>query len=165
MTDPAFPAAPFAHGERISLDPTPLAVVRHEGIRLDALPAFFDADYRAVALLFGTGALIPAGPALALYTGDVSDTFDIEIGFPVVEALGEPEVVAGLTVIGSRLPSGPAVASTLFGAYEELPLAWQALVRAAAPATAAKTWVEVYVSDPTEPPERLRTDLLMPIEA
>lgn len=59
MTDPAFPAEPFTHAERITLAASPLAVVRHEGVRVSDVPALFDTDYGAIALLFGAGELVP----------------------------------------------------------------------------------------------------------
>ncbi|MCT9001627.1 GyrI-like domain-containing protein [Microbacterium memoriense] len=161
MTDPAFPAEPFTHGERITLAASPLAVVRHEAVRVSDLQALFDTNYGAIALLFGTGELVPAGPAVAVYDGDPADVFDLEIGFPVVEAPIDAIDVAGVSVVGSHLPPGPAVASTLFGPYSDLPSAWAALARSG-PAPAG-VWIESYVSDPSEAPEQLRTDLIMPV--
>ncbi|MCT9820123.1 GyrI-like domain-containing protein [Microbacterium sp. W1N] len=162
MSRAAFPDAPFASPARIQLDPLPLAVVRHEGIRIDALRDAFDQGYSAIAGLFGDGTLVPTGPALAIYYGDPMDTFDLELGFPVAAAPTEPVVVGAVAVIGSALPSGPAIATTHTGAYDGLGQAWAELVHAVQE-TPTGVWIESYVSDPTDDPAELRTDLILPV--
>lgn len=161
MTD-LLPAEPYAHGARVELDAVPLAVVRHEGVRLDDLRELFDTTYPAIGALFGTGTLVPAGPALAVYHGDVQQAFDIEIGFPVIDPLTSPVRAGELEVVGVTLPAGPAVAATHLGPYDGLGEAWGRLVDT--PGVSPRgTWIEVYVTEPGPDPSTLRTDLLMPV--
>lgn len=161
MTDLA-PAEPYDRGARVELDAVPLAVVRHDGVRLDQLRDLFDAAYPAVAGQFADGTIVPAGPALAIYHGDVRETFDIEIGFPVVEPPSSPVPVGELEVVGSTLPAGPAVAATHIGPYDGLGEAWAQL--ADLPEVNPRgSWVEVYVTEPGPDASTLRTDLLLPV--
>lgn len=164
MTDAAFPAEPFTAPTRIDVDATPLAVVRHEGVRIDALVALFDAGYAAIGSMFATGTLVPVGPAVAVYYGDPMDTFDLELGFPVASAPAEPVAVDEVTVQASALPMGPAYASTYTGSYDGLGGAWQSLVHAV-DVEPVGIWIESYVGNPVDtPPEQLRTDLIMPVQ-
>ncbi|MGO4487477.1 GyrI-like domain-containing protein [Microbacterium sp. 2RAF4] len=162
----AFRDAPFGPADRLDLEPVPLAVIRHEGIRLSDLSEAFDAGYSAIALTFAGDVLVPTGPALAVYHGNPMGVFDLELGFPVQSAPANPiPTASGRVIVASTLPSGPAVATTLFGSYEELGGAWAALVeRASAQGLRpGGIWIEVYVSDPSAPAAELRTDLIMPI--
>lgn len=161
----AFPDAPFGPADRLDLDAVPLAVIRHNGIRLADIQEAFDAGYSAIALTFAGDVLIPTGPALAIYHGDPMDVFDLELGFPVQSPPEDPIPTAtGSVISASALPTGPAVATTMFGSYEELGGAWGGLVaRAGAEGLRpGGVWIEVYVSDPSTPPAELRTDLIMP---
>ncbi|MGF9763695.1 GyrI-like domain-containing protein [Microvirga sp. 0TCS3.31] len=161
MTDLA-PPQPYERGFRVELDPVPLAVVRRDGVRLDDVRDLFDEGYAALGRLLGDGTLVPVGPALAIYRGDVQARFDLELGYPVTEALTSPLDEGGLEVVGTTLPAGPALAATHLGAYDDLGDAWAGL--ADTPGVRhADTWIEVYVTDPTSDPDHLRTDLLMPI--
>ncbi|WAA64721.1 GyrI-like domain-containing protein [Microbacterium oxydans] len=162
----AFPDAPFGPVDRLDLEAVPLAVIRHQGIRLADIQDAFDAGYAAIALHFAGGALVPTGPALAVYHGDPMDVFDLELGFPVQSPPENPIPTAtGTVIVASALPAGPAVATTLFGSYEELGSGWGGLVeRAGAEGLRpGGVWIEVYVSDPSTTPAELRTDLLMPL--
>lgn len=161
MTD-LTPAEPYQHGTRVTLDPVPLAVVRHEGVSLDDLRDLFDAAYPAIGGLLGSGALVPAGPALAVYHGDPQESFDIEIGFPVVEPPDSPITVGDLQVVAAALPAGPALVATHLGSYDGLGEAWDRLIQTAN-STPTGDWIEVYVSDPSDSAADLRTDLLMPV--
>ncbi|MFF7292836.1 GyrI-like domain-containing protein [Microbacterium sp. NPDC008134] len=162
----AFPDGPFGATERLTLDPVPLAVIRHDGIRLAALRDAFDTGYGAIAAFFHDGALVPTGPALAIYHGDPMGVFDLELGFPVsaapVEPLGGP---SGVSVRGSTLPTGDATATTYVGVYDGLGSAWMGLAeRSSAEGLHHRgIWIEVYVSDPSEGPDDLRTDLILPV--
>lgn len=162
----AFPDAPFGAADHLGLDAVPLAVIRHNGIRLADIQEAFDAGYSAIARTFADGVLIPTGPALAVYHGDPMDVFDLEVGFPVHSPPEQPIPTAnGHAIVASTLPAGPAVATTLFGSYEELGAGWAGLVeRAGAEGVRPSgVWIEVYVSDPSTAPADLRTDLLMPV--
>lgn len=161
MTD-LMPADPYDRGTRVELEAAPLAVVRHENVRLDDLRDLFDTAYPAIGGLFGSGAIVPSGPALAVYHGNVQEAFDIEIGFPVVDPLTSPITAGDLEVVGATLPAGPAVAATHIGPYDGLGEAWGRLVDTPG-ANPRGSWIEVYVTEPGPDASTLRTDLLMPI--
>jgi len=164
MTDPAFPTAAFDGIESITLTPTPLAVVRRADVTLDDLRGLFDRAFGAIGSLIAQGAMIPTGPALAVYYGDPMGAFDLELGFPVGDAPATPLSGGGLEVIASTLPAGPAVATTYLGAYDGLSDAWADLVRRSRERP-AQVWLEVYVSDPGGDPHAQRTDLIMPLDS
>jgi DNA gyrase inhibitor GyrI len=161
----AFPQQPFGPADRLELDGLPLAVVRHEGISIADLREAFDRGYRAIGALFADGSLSHAGPALAVYHGDPMQTFDLELGFPVASGPAAPIESDGITVTASALPAGAARATSVFGSYDGLGEAWMGLAdRAAADGDKPRgVWIEVYVSDPDEAPENLRTDLILPL--
>lgn len=162
----AFPDSPFGAMERLTLDPAPLAVIRHEGIRIADLRDAFDTGYGAIAAYFHDGTLVPAGPAVAIYYGDPMGVFDLELGFPVATAPTDPLITAsGASVQASTLPSGDAAATTHIGSYDGLGRAWMGLAERAGAKDLHHRgiWIEVYVSDPTEDPEELRTDLILPV--
>ncbi|NJI59054.1 GyrI-like domain-containing protein [Microbacterium oxydans] len=162
----AFPDAPFGPADRLDLDATPVAVIRHNGIRIADLQDAFDAGYSAIALTFAGDVLTPTGPALAIYHGDPMGVFDLELGFPVDSPPQNPiPTASGSVIVGSALPSGAAVATTVLGSYDELGAGWAGLVeRAGAQGLRpGGVWIEVYVSDPSTTPADLRTDLIMPL--
>jgi effector-binding domain-containing protein len=161
----AFPEAPFGLADRLDLDAAPLAVIRHNGIRLADLQAAFDAGYSSIALTFSGDVLVPTGPALAIYHGDPMAVFDLELGFPVQTPPENPiPTASGSVIVASALPAGSAVATTVYGPYDGLGAGWAGLVeRAGAEGIQPRgIWIEVYVSDPSTAPAELRTDLIMP---
>jgi len=162
----AFPEAPFGSADRIEIGAAPLAVVRHAGVTIDDLREAFDRGYAALGGLFTAGTLTPAGPALAVYDGDPMDRFDLELGFPVVEAPSTSLTAAdGTVIVASTLPAGPATATTALGPYDGLGDAWRRLVDRTVAAGLAPRGIsiEIYVSDPLSDPGPLRTDLLLPV--
>ncbi|UJP10811.1 GyrI-like domain-containing protein [Microbacterium sp. KUDC0406] len=162
----AFPEAPFGATDRLDLEPVPLAVIRHEGLRIGDLRDAFDRGYRAIAAQFADGTLTPAGPALAIYHGNPMEVFDLELGFPVANAPAQPIAAGdGPPITAAALPAGPATATTVFGSYEGLGAGWTGLVeRSLAEGLQPRgISIEVYVSDPTVAPEQLRTDLILPV--
>ncbi|MBO9627193.1 MAG: GyrI-like domain-containing protein [Microbacterium sp.] len=162
----AFPETPYGPTDRVELDTVPLAVIRHDGLTIADLRDVFDRGYSAIGAAFASGALTPAGPAIAAYYGNPMEIFSLELGFPVAEAPAEPITTAdGLVITASALPAGPATATTALGSYEGLGAAWMGLVERtlAAGLTPRGISIEVYVSDPGTAPESLRTDLLLPL--
>ncbi|MGW8483492.1 GyrI-like domain-containing protein [Microbacterium sp. NPDC055903] len=161
----AFAEKPYGPADRIDLHAEPLAVVRHERIRIADLSQVFDEGYTALGRCFASGALVPNGPAVAVYYGNPMDVFDLELGFAVVAAPSSPIEMDGVRINASALPVGPAVATTAIGAYDALGAAWSALVAKALGAGLSPRGIsiEVYVSEPTDPPETLRTDLILPV--
>ena len=160
----AFPAEPFDGVQQITVDPAPLAVVRHLGLQLNDLARVFDPAYAALARALADGALVPTGPALAVYHGDAMDTFDLEIGFPVDAAPDAPLTVDGIEISASALPGGSALATSHVGGFDGLGGAWAGLYGEVASRGLERSgdWIEIYVSDPRATAETdLRTDLVL----
>lgn len=160
-----FSAEPYADVTWLELDETHLAVVRHDGVTIADLPALFDAGFGALGSAIASGALSPVGPAVAIYHGDPSQTFDLEIGFPLGQPLPEALTVGETELAGSRVLAGPAAALSYWGAYDGLSTAWEKLmsaVHAAGATIRANSLVEIYVTEPTPDadPATLRTDVI-----
>lgn len=128
------------------------AVMRHQGVRLADLVDLFDTGY---ARIIAAG-VTPTGPAFALYRGDPTASFDLELGFPA------DRVPADDTVEESSIPGGPSFVLTHVGGYDGLGPAWERVLGAVADAgRTLDTMLEVYVSQPGPDvdPATLRTDL------
>lgn len=146
----------------VVLEPEPAVVTRQRDVTIPQLPALFDVGYRALA---ASGAAL-TGPAYALYRGDPSEVFDLEIGFPVSEPLPAP-LPGEPTVMPSTLPAGPALAITHRGSYDTLPASWERLAtEAAARGMTPVGWLEVYVTAPIPgaDPATLRSDLFLLVD-
>ncbi len=151
---------PLTEPTRITRDPVPTVVVRHRGVRMDQLRDLFDAGFSALA---ASGAVL-AGPAFAVYRGDLGATFDLDIGFPVAEPPAEPVAVAGLTLEASELPGGEWLGLTHLGSYDRLGESWGRLAQAADERELrGSAMLEVYVTEPSPEidPDTLRTDLFL----
>lgn len=150
----------------LDVEESPLAAVRFDGVRLADLPHLFDAAFGALGAAIGRGEIAPLGPALAIYDGDVHETFDVTVGFEVAQA-PEADLAGGdVTIVASHVPAGRYACISHVGPYEEVPHAWGPLLEdvAAGGAEVAGPVIEVYVSDPrTTAPAQLRTDLLAPV--
>lgn len=150
---------PLTEATLLTAAAVPTAVIRHHGITMDDLRPLFDAGYSAIA---ASGAPI-AGPAFALYTGDVSTWFDLELGFPVTDPLTGP---IG-EVEPSELPAGDVLVVSHLGGYDGLGPAWGGLFGAAAQRGLQPrgSFYEVYVTEPTPDtdPATLRTDLFIQV--
>ncbi|OZB85651.1 MAG: hypothetical protein B7X41_05685 [Microbacterium sp. 14-71-5] len=161
-----FSEEPYDATTPVDLPPASLAAVHRTGLRIDDLGSTFDAAFGALGKAIAAGSLTPSGPAVAVYRGDPMEVFDLDVGFPVDEALSASLTVDGLEIVAAELPSGPALATTVIGPYDGLGEAW---ARLAGESTAlghspAGVWIEVYVSDPSvTAPAELRTDLILPV--
>ena len=150
---------PVTEPTAVTLEPVPTAVVRHRGVTVADLPALFDAAYPAIG---ASGAAI-AGPAFAVYRGDPSARFDLEIGFPVTSPVAGP-IAGPVTVEPSELPVGPSLTLSHLGSYDALHEGWGRLAgEAAAQGLVPRCFFEVYVTEPTPDtdPATLRTDLYL----
>lgn len=151
---------PLTEPTLVTREAQPAVVVRHHGVRIDELSRLFDAGYPALA---SSGATL-TGPAFAVYRGDPSATFDLDIGFPVAEPLAEPVVVGDLTVEASELPGGRLFGLTHVGPYDRLSESWGRLAQAAGErGLRMSSFFEVYVTEPSPEvdPATLRTDLFL----
>lgn len=160
-----FGTPPFPEPTTVTLEPIPLAMVRHDSVTVAQMGSIYDTTFGVLARAVADGVLIPAGGAIGAYYGDPSATFDLEIGFPLAAALSEPIVQDDIVVAPSTSPVGNALILSHIGGFDGLPGAWARLM-AAVPAerAGAQPLLEIYVSDPSQTPtEQLRTDLLVPL--
>ena len=152
MADQLVPATPWATPTPTRLPTLRTAVVRHEGVTLADLRDIFDSGYGRIV----AAGVVPTGPAFALYPGDPTATFDLEVGFPA------DTVPADDVVVESSIPGGAAYTLTHLGGYDGLGGSWERVLTAVADdGGAAGLLLEVYVTQP-EPdmdPATLRTDL------
>ena len=146
---------PFLDAEEITL-PDDVAVVTQSflDVRMSDLPEIFD---EAFVTLAQAG---PVGPAYAVYEGDVTDVFDLTVGFPV-ETPADGEIDG---VDDGVFPGGRALVMSHIGGFDGLASAWDALmtVHHSQGGSAPRAVVEIYFNDPSSTPqEDLRTDLLV----
>jgi len=147
--------------ELIEVEEVPTAVIA--GV-VDAaeLPAFFDRSFATLpAVLAGQG-VRPVGAAFARHERPVSDTADLEVGFPV-----DRPVSAQDGVRASTLPAGRVARYVHEGGFEGLPDAWQRLaewIDARGLTPESGMW-EVYLTEPSPDmdPADLRTELNWPL--
>lgn len=149
---------PYTAPTVITLEAVPTAVVRYRGVEMDQLADLFEPGYQAVV---ASGAAI-AGAAFALYGGDPSQAFDLELGFPLSDPLPAP-VGRDPEVVPAQLPGGPALALTHFGSYDSLGESWQTLAAAAGPDADWSRYLEIYLTmpQPGVDPAGIRTDLVV----
>ena len=144
---------PFFDAIEIEL-PEGVAVVTMEfpEVTLDRLPEIFDSHFHELAQAG------PIGPGFAIYHGDVTDEFDLTIGFPVA---GRTDV-DGLD--NGYFRSGHALVMSHLGGFDGLGSAWESLMERhfAKGGSAPRAIVEVYVTDPSViEHDDLRTDLFV----
>lgn len=150
-----FVAEPMTVPTEVSLPGGPAIAVRHSGVTLDALRPLFDAGFGALA---ASGAEV-SGPGLAVYRGDPTSRFDLDLAFPVAVGVDtEPPVEP------YQLPRGRALGLTHQGGYDGLGQSWARVFAAAAErGLTGGDYLEVYVTEPTPDgdPTALRTDLFL----
>lgn len=134
--------------------PDGVAVVTMEfpEVRLADLPEIFDGHFHLLA------EASPIGPGFAIYEGDVSDEFDLTIGFPV----DGPTDVDGID--NGFFPTGRALVMSHLGGFDGLGSAWETLMERhfAKGGSAPRAVAEIYVTDPSViEHDDLRTDLLV----
>ncbi|GAA1469434.1 GyrI-like domain-containing protein [Microbacterium thalassium] len=152
------PESPYDDVTFVDLPPVTLAVVRYSQVTLERLRPLFHQAMGPLGAAMETGRFTPAGPFLAVYTGDVDTAFDVAIGFPadLVDVEEGPVTVMSF-------PQTPAAVLTHIGPYDELGASWGRVMAGIAEAgrTPTDTMIEVYVSDPQDTPlDEVRTDLI-----
>ncbi len=165
MTTDVMTSGPWPEPAIVDTNTIALAVIRFEGMRIEGLPAAFDASYGPVmAALQGAG-LQPVGAALAVYEGDPMAEFAVEIGFPVDRPLHAAVELDGVHVTASGLPAGRLAVVTHVGPYDQLGAAWGRLMGWGASEQLAPgaRYGEIYVTEPTPDgdPNQLRSDLFL----
>lgn len=104
----------------------------------------------------------PVGPPFARYHRLEGGRFRVEAGFPVAAHLPTSDGTRG-----ASLPGGRVAVITHIGPYDGMEASYQTLAawiesRGAVPEGDA--W-EIYYSEPTDPPETWRTDIVQPYRA
>ena len=131
-------------------------------VEMSHMSAFFDRAFSAVARVLGSQGIDPVGSAFALHRRPVTDTADLEVGFPTDRA-----VTADGDVRAILLPGGRVARLVHHGAFDGLPGAWERLESwiAEQGLTPGDTMWEVYVTEPSPDmdPADLRTELNWPV--
>lgn len=163
MSIPPFPPVPFADVTYDFLEAELLVVIRHNQVTVADLRNLYDRSFGALGQAIAAGLFVPTGPALGIYHGDPSSTFDLEIGFPAIGAPTGPLDSPAGAIRTSSLPAGRAAFLSHVGSFDGMGAAWQKLT-SSVEGTPSGVWIEVYVSDPTTTaPDQLRTDLVLPL--
>jgi effector-binding domain-containing protein len=113
------------------------------------LPEVFGKGFGAILEYLGKQNAAPAGPPFAVYYNMDLQNLDVELGFPVANALDGADAIQA-----SQTPAGKAVVCLYVGPYEEVEPAYRALVKwikrqGHEPAGVA---YEVYLNDPENTP-------------
>ena len=122
------------------------------------MPKYMDpAIQEVIAAITGQGIKI-VGPMFSYHHRRPGDTFDLEVGFPVSQAIKQEG-----RVINSKLPAVSVVRSVYRGPYDGLAQAWSALqkwVRDNSHGETGRFW-ESYLNNPDEvkDPKEYRTEL------
>ena len=164
MSIPPLSPEPYTAVTSETLEAELLVVIRHEGVTVADLRNIFDSSFNALGRSMSAGQFIAVGPAYAVYYGDPTGVFDVEVGFP---AMGAPTSViespAG-RIHASALPAGPAMILSHTGSYETMADSWQK-VMSGATGELRNIWIEAYVSDPRAVAvTNMRTDLILPVK-
>lgn len=144
----------------VTLEPQHVALLR-ETVRMDALPAFFDRGFHAVAgVARGQGVSIADAP-VGVYFGMPSETVDVGVGFPTDRAI-TPD--AGVTP--DTLPGGPAAQVVHEGSYDSMAGTYERLMAwlAEQGRTPGPLMWESYLTEPDpDHPEAIRTLIVWPL--
>lgn len=145
----------------ITTAPRQLAVTMNQGTAADIGPIVSFAFGTVAEYLEHTGSH-PMGPAVARYTMRDDGCFDLAAGFPVDHAISGDGIVQPLT-----LPAVEVATTTFFGAYDDLPLAYDRLrtgvIELGRKLDKSGPMWEEYWSEPTAPPEDTRTEIFWPL--
>jgi effector-binding domain-containing protein len=136
--------------------------VVHDRVPTGEIKQLFDRALPAVTAALGAQGAHPVGPPFAWDFGMPTDTFEVEVGFPVAG----PIAAAGGVAAGT-LPEGPVVRAVHVGSYDTLPQTYDemfAWMKTEGLEPADAMW-EVYLSDPSRQPdpETWRTEVWWPV--
>src|SRR5688572_24022129 len=95
---PPLPESPRQARERCELTAVALTVARYDNVSMGDPRAPSDTTFQAMGAAIGADKVHPAEPALAVYHGGPSQTFDVEIGFPVTESVREKIIVGDIAI-------------------------------------------------------------------
>lgn len=141
----------------VQVEEVPTAVIA-DVVAADELPAFFDRSFSILPAVLSAQSVRPVGAAFARHRRAVTDTADLEVGFPVDGAISPEDAVRP-----STLPAGRVARLVHHGGFEGLPDAWERLaawIRDEGLVPGGGMW-EVYLTEPSPDmdPADLRTEL------
>lgn len=146
--------------EIVERDVQPSLVIRTR-CSVEDLPRVLGEAYQKIVTHLGNSGHSPAGPPFVAYHNDDMQDLDLEIGFPVKEALQtEGDIEA------SEIPQGSYASTMHIGPYNQVAGAYQRLsswveTEGRKPAGPA---YELYLNDPATTPESaLQTLILFPL--
>jgi effector-binding domain-containing protein len=126
------------------------------------LPELMGQTFDKLMQYFGKVGAQPAGPPFAAYYNMDMQNLDVEIGFPVSEAVaGEGEIEAQM------IPAGKYASCLYTGPYEEIELPYNALAEWLKEKGREGTGIsyEFYLNDPQETStDQLQTQILFPLK-
>jgi effector-binding domain-containing protein len=139
-----------------------IVVSKRLPVRLSEIGPVMGAAFGEVYGFLGARGVQPYGPPFVIYHGMPSgdDPFEIEICAPVARA---PEPPAGWVV--QVLPAGTFATLLHVGPYDTIGAAYQALTEWVGThgLTVAGPPREVYLSEPSTPPDQTRTIIEFPV--
>jgi effector-binding domain-containing protein len=106
--------------EQAELDARTVLGVR-EVVKMTELTEFFARAFAAAATELAKQGNHPAGPPVAIYSGQPTDMVTVTAGFPAIRPANPaqpPDATAGLVL--AELPGGPAVTAIHIGSYDQL---------------------------------------------
>lgn len=143
-----------------SRDAQPAVTVRTT-CSVQELSSLLGQTYGRLMQYLGQAGQQAVGPPFVAYHNDDMDALDVEIGFPVAEALpGEGEVQPG------EMPGGEFATCMHVGPYDQVGGAYEALSAWMEEQghTLGGPWYEVYLNDPQDtPPDQLQTLVMCPV--
>jgi effector-binding domain-containing protein len=126
----------------------------------DKLPQRLPEVYKAVFEHIGASGGFALPAAFAAYHNNDLQDLDMEAGFPVASPVaGKGEIQPGL------LPAGKFAVCHYTGPYQELSSAYEQVMKFIADQgyKASGIMYEWYLNGPETPPEKLKTDILVPV--
>jgi len=143
--------------EIITTKAQPTAVIHLEIPGRD-MPKYMDPAVQEILIALTVQGLQPAGPMFSYHHRRPAETFDFELGFPVVKAIKPTG-----RVMNGTMPAEKVVRSVYQGPYEGLGPAWGELerwVREQGYSGTGRFW-ECYLDNPEEEkdPKAYRTEL------
>lgn len=150
--------------ERVELAPGRLIGV-HEVVAMAELTEFFGRAFQAAATGMARHGVTPSGPAVALYTGAVTEKVDVTAGFLAPDPERHYGHDGGLVEV--HLPEGPAVVTMHTGPYDAMAGTYAELeqwMRAHGVTPRDVMWEEYLDGPDSEPdPARWRTRIVFPV--
>jgi effector-binding domain-containing protein len=130
---------------------------------VEEMPKVLGESYGTVMEYMKQNKTFPAGAPFVIYKNEDMQALDLEIGFPVMKKIdGNGTVKAGI------LPGGECAVARHTGPYNTIEKTYENLTAFIKDKgrTPSGICCEVYLNDPEKTkPEKLKTDLVFPLEA